>query len=317
MNIQQIAENINNIKKQVQKSTFSYMMDPDCTEILDLQLNGYMKALRTYCLTNAMSVYVQEIDNMLPIERNAIEFFCFWDGIESQLLEYEKNYSGKRRSQVIYSIAYELQSSMTKKQIDGYLNGFGIEILDTSDIVSSKRVYVEDVLKDADSICILNIAKDLNLLSPDIIETEIGDKSSHEFVEQQISKCKAKMNAKDFDGAITNARTLTEEVLLCIEEKIEGSRQDYDGNIGALYKRVSKQINMYPDDSKVNNSFNEILRGFLSIINGFASLSNNIGDRHATAKHPEKHHAKIAVNGAMIICEFLIDSFEYQQQKGV
>jgi len=42
-----------------------------------------------------------------------------------------------------------------------------------------------------------------------------------------------------------------------------------------------------------------------------------VRDRHATAKHPEKHHAKIAVNGAMIICEFLIDSFEYQQQKGV
>lgn len=91
-------------------------------------------------------------------------------------------------------------------------------------------------------------------------------------------------------------------------------------NINNIKKQVQKSTfsyMMYPDDSKVNNSFNEILRGFLSIINGFASLSNNIGDRHATARHPEKHHAKIAVNGAMIICEFLIDSFEYQQRKGV
>lgn len=317
MNIQQIAENINSLKAQIQKDTFSYMMDADCTAIIDLQLNGYIKALRIYCLTNAMSVYAQEIDNMMPIERNAIEFFCFWDGIETQLLEHEENYNGKRRSQLIYSIACELQSSMTKKQIDGYLSGFGIEIFDESEIVPSKRVYVEEILKNADSICILNIAKDLKLLFPDSIETEIDNKISHEFVKQQILKCKAKMNANDFDGAITNSRTLTEEVLLCIEEQIEGSRQNYDGNIVTLYKRVSKQINMYPDDSKVNNSLNEILRGFLSIINGFASLSNNIADRHATLMHPEKHHAKIAVNGAMIICEFFIDSFDYQQRKRI
>ena len=71
---------------------------------------------------------------------------------------------------------------------------------------------------------------------------------------------------------------------------------------------------MYPDDKRVDNSLNEILMGFLAIINGFASISNNIADRHATAKHPKQHHAKIAVNSAMVICEFLLDSFEYQQK---
>ena len=123
------------------------------------------------------------------------------------------------------------------------------------------------------------------------------------------------LNASDYDGAITNARTLIEEILLSIEEQLEGTRQPYDGNLMVLYKSVSKQINLYPDDSQTGNSFNEILRGFISIINGFAGISNSIADRHATAKHPRKHHAKIAVNSAMIIADFLLDSFEYQQSK--
>ena len=43
-------------------------------------------------------------------------------------------------------------------------------------------------------------------------------------------------------------------------------------------------------------------------IYGLAGLSNNIADRHATAKHPKKHHAKIVVNSTMILSEFLLES---------
>ena len=161
----------------------------------------------------------------------------------------------------------------------------------------------------------MNIAKDLNLFAPGIIDEEIEDKASSDFINQQITKCKSKMNLGDYDGAITNARTLLEEILLSIEEKVIGSRQDYDGNLFQLYKRVSKQINMYPDDSKINNSLNEILRGFVSIVNGFAGLSNNIGDRHATIKHPSHHHAKLAVNSSFVISDFLLESYQYQRSK--
>ena len=204
---------------------------------------------------------------------------------------------------------------MTKDGIDIYLSGFGVEISDSNYTVNSKRVYVENTLKNVDGIIIMNIARDLNIFSPDIIDTEISEKVSVEFVNQQISKCRAKMNSGDYDGAITNARTLLEEILLGIEEKMAGCRQNYDGNLPSLYKRVSKQINMYPDDSKINNSLNEILRGFISIVNGFSGMSNNIADRHATVRHPQRHHAKIGVNSSMVICEFLLESYEYQQTK--
>ena len=300
MNIREIAEQIDALKTQVQRSTQSYMMDADCTTIIDNQLNGYVRAIQSYCSTNNLIAIANNIIELLPIERNAIEFFCFWDGVKSDVVEHSNGAMGQNRLRIITAIAYELQSSMTKDNIDVYLSGFGIETSDSNYTVNSKRVYVENILGNVDGIIIMNIAKDLDLFAPGIIDEEIKEKASSDYINQQITKCKSKMNTGDYDGAITNARTLIEEILLSIEEKIVGSRQDYDGNLLTLYKRVSKQINMYPDDSKVENSLKQILRGFLSILNGFASLSNDIGDRHATIKHPSHHHAKLAVNSSFV-----------------
>lgn len=303
------------LEKQVQSNTHSYMMDPDYTDIIDSQLNGHIKAVHTYCEINNLTTFANSINSYFPIEENAIEFFCLWDGLKADIIEHSEVLQGKMRQHMIYSIACELQSSMTKDSIDAYLGGFAVPLSDSNYTINSKRVYVENTLKNVDGITILNISKDLHLISPDVLLTVIENLSGSEFISQQISKCKAKMNTEDYDGAITNARTLVEEILLYIEEKIQGSRQSYDGNLLSLYKRVSKQINMYPDDSKTGNSFNEILRGFISIIGGLAGLSNSIADRHATTKHPKKHHAKIVVNSAMILSEFLLESFDYQQSK--
>ena len=315
MDIQKIANEIDLLEKQVQSNTHSYMMDPDYTDIIDSQLNGHIKAVHTYCEINNLTTFANSINSYFPIEENAIEFFCLWDGLKADIIEHSEALQGKMRQHMIYSIACELQSSMTKDSIDAYLGGFAVPLSDSNYTINSKRVYVENTLKNVDGITILNISKDLHLISSDVLLTVIENLSGSEFISQQISKCKAKMNTEDYDGAITNARTLVEEILLYIEEKIQGSRQSYDGNLLSLYKRVSKQINMYPDDSKTGNSFNEILRGFISIIGGLAGLSNSIADRHATTKHPKKHHAKIVVNSAMILSEFLLESFDYQQSK--
>lgn len=315
MDIRKIANEIDLLEKQVQSNTHSYMMDPDYTDIIDSQLNGHIKAVHTYCEINNLTTFANSINSYFPIEENAIEFFCLWDGLKADIIEHSEVLQGKMRQHMIYSIACELQSSMTKDSIDAYLGGFAVPLSDSNYTINSKRVYVENTLKNVDGITILNISKDLHLISPDVLLTVIENLSGSEFISQQISKCKAKMNTEDYDGAITNARTLVEEILLYIEEKIQGSRQSYDGNLLSLYKRVSKQINMYPDDSKTGNSFNEILRGFISIIGGLAGLSNSIADRHATTKHPKKHHAKIVVNSAMILSEFVLESFDYQQSK--
>ena len=64
---------------------------------------------------------------------------------------------------------------MTRSGIDAYLGGFSVPISDENDPVNSKRVYVENTLKDVDGITIMNIAKDLQLFFADVVETEITE----------------------------------------------------------------------------------------------------------------------------------------------
>lgn len=314
MDIRKIAGQIDLLEKDLQCHTNSYMLDADCSYMMDTQLNGYISAIQSYCKLNKLTSFSDGISRFVPVERNAIEFLCFWDGIKEDIVEHSYSLQGKDRQRIVSQIACELQKTMTRDEIDAYLGGFAVSVSDKNYAINSKRVYVENTLKTVDGIIIMNIAKDMCLIT-DVVDVEIEDKLRSDFVDQQISKCKRKMNSLDYDGAITNARTLVEEILLSIEERNIGTRQLYDGNLQSLYKRVAKQINMYPEDNKMRNSFNEILKGFLSIISGFSGISNNIADRHATTKHPQKHHAKIAVNSAMVISEFLIESFKYQRSK--
>lgn len=314
MNIKQVANEIESLKKQVQHNTYDYIHDTAFASVFNSQLKGYLRAIIAYCSLNNLKAYVEILQPHIEFIDDAIEVFCVWDSIKTDIIEHSMMFQGSLRHRIITEISYELQRTMTKEQIDVYLGGFAVETTDKNYTINSKRIYVQNTLKDVDGIIIMNIAKDLNIFSPDIVENDIENISDSEEISRHIEKCRHKMNNRDFDGAITNARALVEEVLLTIEGKICGNRQEYDGDILALYKRVSKQLNMYPEN-KIENAFNQILRGFISIINGLSSLSNNLADRHATIKRPSRHHAKIIVNSALVLSEFLLDSFQYQLNK--
>ncbi|MBK9794725.1 MAG: abortive infection family protein [Sphingobacteriales bacterium] len=58
----------------------------------------------------------------------------------------------------------------------------------------------------------------------------------------------------------------------------------------------------------------QILSGIDTATKGLAGLSNNAADRHANKFNTKKHHARLAVNLAMTITDFLIDSWNYQTQ---
>ncbi|MFF1992818.1 hypothetical protein ACFVWC_16380 [Bacillus mycoides] len=56
------------------------------------------------------------------------------------------------------------------------------------------------------------------------IKVEEIETLSTDFMNQQIEKCDKKILDADYDGAITNARSLVEEVLLALEERVTGER---------------------------------------------------------------------------------------------
>ena len=137
-----------------------------------------------------------------------------------------------------------------------------------------------------------------------------------EFIREQTQKCRVKISQGDYDEAITNARALLEAVLLGIEEKLCGSRQEYNGDLNKVYKRVQKSLNLEPKRTDISESLKQILSGITSIVGGIARLRNKMSDSHARSYRPDERHAKLAVNSVNTICMFLLESLEYQVKSG-
>lgn len=142
-----------------------------------------------------------------------------------------------------------------------------------------------------------------------------ADYLSREFILEQIDKCRNKILQKDFDGAITNARSLVEAVLTAIEAKFDAEPPKYDGDLQKLYKRVQSHLNLSPENNQIGENLKQLLRGFVNIINGIAGLSNKMGDRHVREYKPAQHHAVLIVNSAMTLVNFVFDTYSYQKNR--
>lgn len=152
------------------------------------------------------------------------------------------------------------------------------------------------------------------------VELELPFKGSielyHNFIEEQIQKCDRKILENDFDGAITNARSLLEAVLLEIESKLNKKPAQHDGDLNKLYNRVKPLLNLDPSQKDISNTLKQILSGFVSIVSGLAGIRNKMSDSHALTYKPQKHHAKLAVNAAKTMADFIFETFSYQLSRG-
>lgn len=137
-----------------------------------------------------------------------------------------------------------------------------------------------------------------------------------EFIKEQVRKCTDKINLGDYDGAITNARSLLESVLVEIEAKTNEEKPEYKGDLVRLYRRVQKILNLEPSRKDISDSLKQVLTGMISIVNGIAPMRNKMSDSHVREYKPAERHAQLAVNSVNTICIFLLDSFEYQVRSG-
>lgn len=140
---------------------------------------------------------------------------------------------------------------------------------------------------------------------------------SHEFINDQIRKIDEKLANSDYDGAITNARSLVEAILEEIISKSGAEVPKCDGNLMKLYKATQQTLNFDPSQKDLSDTLKQILAGLNSLVIGVGGLSNKMADRHSRSYKPARHHAKLAVNAAFTFCEFLLDSYEYQQKQKI
>lgn len=137
----------------------------------------------------------------------------------------------------------------------------------------------------------------------------------HLFIDEQISKAEKKLKEADYDGAISNARSLLEAILKEIECQLNENPPEYDGDLPKLYKRVQKLLNLGPNRPDIDGSLKQVLSGFVSIINGLSSLSNRMGDRHVRSYKPAAHHAALVVNATKTLANFFFETLQFQSEK--
>ena len=137
------------------------------------------------------------------------------------------------------------------------------------------------------------------------------------FIDEQIDKAKKKLAEGDYDGAITNARSLVEAFLKEMIAKSSAKIPKYDGDLLKLYKVAKQALNLDPSQKALSDTLKQVPTGLISIVNGISGLSNKMGDRHSPSHRPRRHHARLAVNAAFTFCEFLLESYEYQQSRKV
>lgn len=153
----------------------------------------------------------------------------------------------------------------------------------------------------------------LNITNIIILQNE--RKLKRDFAKEQLEKCKKKISEGDYSGAITNARSLVEDVI-CKEiyKQITGEVLESKGDLVSDWKELTKKLNLNVD--KVPDDFlKQILRGLSSVVQGLASMRNKMSDGHSQNYKSEKHHAILAVNSALTLVEFLFDTLEFQKLK--
>jgi hypothetical protein len=126
----------------------------------------------------------------------------------------------------------------------------------------------------------------------------------HIFIDEQLQKCETKIREGDFDGAITNARSMLEALLREIERELDSNRPEYDGDLPKLYKRVQKLLQLDPARPDIDSTVKQVLSGLVSVVNGVAGISNRMGDRHVRTYEPAKRHAVLVVNAAKTFANF-------------
>ncbi|SKA30029.1 abortive infection family protein [Consotaella salsifontis] len=134
-------------------------------------------------------------------------------------------------------------------------------------------------------------------------------------IQEHLEKARQKIANGDPAGAIANAYTLVEEFLKQLLRKIGTAFNENEGDIRALYKLLAEPLHLVPKNDSLESYLKAILEGLQRQIGGLFEVANKASDRHARKYNPAPHHARLAVNAAFTLCEFLLEAYEYQQKR--
>lgn len=137
------------------------------------------------------------------------------------------------------------------------------------------------------------------------------DEIDFSYIKEQIDKSDEKLLLGDYEGAITNSRTLIETICKYILDK-KGEEYKRGDDLPRLYKKTTKMLNMDPSQHS-EQYFKEILSGCFAVVNGLANVRNELSDSHGKSFNnrytPAKRHAVLCVAVSQALADYLYSSF--------
>ncbi len=121
----------------------------------------------------------------------------------------------------------------------------------------------------------------------------------------------------DWEGAVTKARTLLEAVMVEIETRRKGRRGDHERTLQGQFTVVRKLLRIDEEREDLDVHFKTMIKGMVLVVEGIAPVRNKMGDGHASERVPAPHHARFVVNAAKTVSYFLVESYLYQEAKGM
>lgn len=130
---------------------------------------------------------------------------------------------------------------------------------------------------------------------------------------QQALKC---IDDNDYYSAITKSRTMIEEALCFAIEK-QNQTPSEKGDVIQLYAQFKPLYNMHTDKT-MDKRINDLLSGINKIITSISEMRNKNSDSHGVGSKRiiiKKHHARLFINSAMTITEFIISVADNKKEQ--
>ena len=135
-------------------------------------------------------------------------------------------------------------------------------------------------------------------------------------ITEHCDKCIDKIKKKDYTGALTNARSMLEQVLREIQveiKKIENPNArigGYNGKIVPLMNEVLEKLNI--KDGLINQplkGYEAIEAGFENLTEGISLIRHGMSDAHNISYIPKKKDALLAVNTSKTLSNFIVEHY--------
>ncbi|MCC8169495.1 MAG: abortive infection family protein [Oscillospiraceae bacterium] len=198
-----------------------------------------------------------------------------------------------------------------KQQFSSMFSGHGADEIDKA------YAYFSQTIIDKINGTLYFGGHELTVISSHFIVRAIGAKVEiqapkinnvdRDYIKSISERAMEDIRQNKFDGAITKARTLLEEVFCYVIEK-KNVTPSTSGNISELYKQVKDLYHMH-GDANTDRRINTLLSGLEKIISSISEMRNKNSDAHgvgAARISIEEHHARLFVNASIAMADFIL-----------